>query len=114
MIKLRWSPNDAALLGIAPASDGAVATVYGPDGSASYAFAHHDLAAEPLDAAWISGTDFLICGGQLLVSLRYADGAITLIRNFETREDDNLTQVHFDWRSSLAATCGEKGIVDVS
>ncbi|KAI8634227.1 WD40 repeat-like protein [Xylariaceae sp. FL1651] len=115
VIKLRWSPNDAAILAIAPEHGGTLITIYHAftPNSLTYFLPNHDLNAEPLDAAWTSESEFLLCGGELMVALRCADGEITGIQKFETREGDTLTQVQFDWRSSLAATCGEKGFVDI-
>ncbi|KAI0124480.1 WD40 repeat-like protein [Hypoxylon sp. NC0597] len=115
VIKLRWNPNNVAILAIAPDNGGTLLTVYqsGTANSMTYFLARHDLETEPVDAAWISESEFLICGGDVLMALRCADGEITELKRFETREGDSLTQVQFDWRSSLAATCGEKGFVDI-
>ncbi|KAI0832992.1 WD40 repeat-like protein [Hypoxylon sp. FL0890] len=115
VIKLRWNPNNIAILGIAPDNGGTLLTVYHSvtANSMTYFLARHDLETEPVDAAWISESEFLICGGDLLMALRCADGEITELKRFDTREGDSLTQVQFDWRSSLAATCGEKGFVDI-
>lgn len=116
VIKLRWNPNDEAILGIAPDNGGTLISIYQglTSNSMTYFLPRHDLSSEPLDAAWTSESEFLLCGGDLLMALRCADGEVTVVRKFETREGDSLTQVQFDWRSSLAATCGEKGFVDVS
>ncbi|KAI1136721.1 WD40 repeat-like protein [Hypoxylon sp. FL0543] len=115
IIKLRWNPNNIAVLGIAPDNGGTLLTVYHSltANSMTYLLAQHDLETEPVDAAWISESEFLICGGDLLMTLKCADGEITEVKRFETREGDSLTQVQFDRRSSLAATCGEKGFVDI-
>ncbi|KAI1456166.1 WD40 repeat-like protein [Annulohypoxylon moriforme] len=115
VIKLRWNPNNAAILGIAPENGGALITVYHAvtANSISYFLSQHDLHNEPLDAAWTSETEFLLCGGDVLMVLRCAEGEIKELKKFTVREDDSLTQVQFDWRSSLAATCGEKGYVDI-
>lgn len=115
VIKLRWNPNNAAILGIAPDNGGTLITVYHAltPNSMTYFLPRHDLDSEPLDAAWTSESDIIICGGDLLMTLRCADGEITELRKFATREGDSLTHVQFDWRTSLAATCGEKGFVDI-
>lgn len=115
VIKLRWSPTSAAILGIAPDNGGTLITVYeaATTNSMTYLLPRHDLDSEPLDAAWISESEFLIGGGDLLMTLRCADGKITEMRTYDTREGDSLTQVQFDWRTSLVATCGEKGFVDI-
>ncbi|KAI1418296.1 WD40 repeat-like protein [Hypoxylon sp. FL1857] len=115
VFKLRWNPNNIAILGIAPDNGGTLLTVYHSitANTMTYSLARHDLEADDVDAAWISESEFLICGGDVLMALRCADGEITELKRFETREGDSLTQVQFDWRSSLAATCGEKGFVDI-
>ncbi|KAI0885343.1 WD40 repeat-like protein [Annulohypoxylon maeteangense] len=115
VIKLRWNPNNAAILGIAPENGGALITVYHAvtANSISYFLSQHDLHSEPLDAAWTSESEFLLCGGDVLMALKCAEGEIKELRKFAIREEDSLTQVQFDWRSSLAATCGEKGYVDI-
>ncbi|KAI1184893.1 WD40 repeat-like protein [Nemania serpens] len=115
IIKLRWSPRSTAILAIAPDSGGALVTIYLARtlNSLTYFLPHHDLNAEPLDAAWTSETEFLICGGELLALLRYSDREISQVQKFETREGDTLTHVQYDPVCSLAATCGEKGVVDI-
>jgi hypothetical protein len=116
IIKLRWSPRSMAILAIAPDNGGTLITIYHADtlNTLTYFLPSHDLNAEPLDAAWTSDTEFLLCGGELLVLLRYSEREISEVQRFKTREGDTLTQVQFDPQSSLAATCGEKGFVDVS
>ncbi|KAI1364297.1 WD40-repeat-containing domain protein [Xylaria arbuscula] len=115
IIKLRWSPHSTAILAIAPDSGGTLITVYHSRtlNSLTYFLPNHDLNAEPLDAAWTSDTEFLLCGGDLLMLLRCSEKEISDVRKFETREGDTLTQVQYDSRCSLAATCGEKGFVDI-
>ncbi|KAF4899423.1 F-box-like/WD repeat-containing protein TBL1X [Colletotrichum fructicola] len=121
VIKLRWSPSDAALLAIAPdnsngnGNGGALVTVYHSLTSAtlSYFLPNHDLLNWPLDAAWTSETEFLLTGGDVMLSLRCTDTAILPNRKFESRDDDTFTQVAYDWRSKLAATSSDKGILDL-
>ena len=117
VIKLCWNPSNTALLAISPSPDetGALVTVYHATAgtSLSYAFTGHDLNAAPLDASWTSDTEFLVCGGDMLVSLHCADSSIMQVRRFETKSDDNFRNVLFDWRSKLAATSSEKGTLDV-
>ncbi|KAI1179759.1 WD40-repeat-containing domain protein [Nemania sp. FL0916] len=115
IIKLRWSPSNGAILAIAPDSGGALITIYlaSTANSLTYFLPSHDLNAEPLDAAWITETEFLLCGGELLARLGYSGNEITQVQKFETREGDTLTQVQYDRHCLLAATCGEKGVVDI-
>ncbi|RYP56383.1 hypothetical protein DL771_011939 [Monosporascus sp. 5C6A] len=115
IIKLRWNPNNAAILGIAPDNGGSLITVFhaATSNTMSYYLPQHDLDSDPLDAAWTTETDFLLGGGELLLALRCTEAKIVEIQKFETRKGDSLTQIHFDWRSSLAATCGLKGFVDI-
>ncbi|KAI0875149.1 WD40-repeat-containing domain protein [Hypoxylon argillaceum] len=115
VIKLRWSPLSTAILAIAPDNGGTLITIYHAQtlNSLTYFLSNHDLSAEPLDVAWTTETEFLLCGGELLALLRYSDKGISQVQKFETREGDTLTQVQYDPHCSLAATCGEKGVVDV-
>ncbi|KAK8130283.1 hypothetical protein PG999_002663 [Apiospora kogelbergensis] len=115
IIKLRWNPNNAAILAVVPEKGGTLITVYGAmtSNTISYSLPNHDLQSEPVDVAWTSETEFLLCGGGLMASLKCTEDKITETKRCDTREGDNLLQVQFDWRSSLAATCGEKGFVDI-
>ncbi|KAM5355670.1 hypothetical protein ACJ41O_002316 [Fusarium nematophilum] len=115
IIKLSWNPTDTALLAISPDKGGALVTVhYPPAGnSLSHFLAGHDIEATPLDAVWTGETEFLLCGGDLMLCLHCTDTAIEQARKFETREDDSFTQVLFDGRSRLAATSSDKGTLDL-
>ncbi|KAJ2984450.1 hypothetical protein NUW58_g6051 [Xylaria curta] len=114
IIKLRWSPRNTAILAIAPDSGGTLITIYHAHtlNSLTYFLPNHDLSAEPLDAAWTSDTEFLLCGGELLALLMYTDQKITEVQKLKTRDGDSLTHVQYDPQCCLAATGGEKGIVD--
>ncbi|KAH9907893.1 WD40-repeat-containing domain protein [Xylariomycetidae sp. FL2044] len=113
--KLRWNPNNVALLALASDSGGASMIVYqgSVTGSMIYSLPGHDLNSEPHDAAWTSETDFLMCGRGLLLALQCSKGVITVMRTFETSEGDRFTHLQFDWVSSLAATCGVKGAIEI-
>ncbi|KAK6081397.1 WD g-beta repeat containing protein [Seiridium cupressi] len=114
VIKLRWSPGNTSVLAVAPEGNDALITVYPITAFSSMSYVVKDHSAD-LDVAWVNETDFLLCGGQLLMSLRcdHETSTIGETKRFEAREGDSLTQVHFDWRATLAATCGEKGFVDI-
>ncbi|RDA83629.1 hypothetical protein CP532_2850 [Ophiocordyceps camponoti-leonardi (nom. inval.)] len=115
VIKLCWNPANTALLAISPQSGGALVSVYFVASATAYIYRlhGHDIAATPLDATWTSDAEFLLCGGDLLLCLRCADSPVTQVRKFETKEDDSFTQVVFDWRTKLAATSSDKGILDL-
>ncbi|OLN92035.1 F-box-like/WD repeat-containing protein TBL1XR1 [Colletotrichum chlorophyti] len=121
VIKLRWSPSDAALLAIAPdngngnGNGGALVTVYHSltSNTLSYFLPNHDLLSWPLDAAWTSETEFLLTGGDVMLSLQCTETSIVPNKKLESREDDTFTQVVYDWRSKLAATSSDKGILDL-
>ncbi|OIW27335.1 lish protein [Coniochaeta ligniaria NRRL 30616] len=116
VIKLRWSPNNALLLGIAPENGGTLATVFSATSasSMSYFLERHNLHEDgALDATWTSETEFVLCGGDLLLALRCTDDGIVPSRKFETHSDENFFQVQFDWRSKLLATSSEKGTIDI-
>ncbi|KAG7109177.1 F-box-like/WD repeat-containing protein TBL1XR1 like [Verticillium longisporum] len=115
VIKLRWNPTDTALLGIAPENGGALISVFQPLTSTTltYFLPDHDIDNWPLDAAWTSEATILLCGGQVLVSLRCTDTAIVVDKKIETQPDDNFSQVQFDTRSNLAATASASGVLDL-
>jgi hypothetical protein len=116
VIKLSWNPSNTALLAISPDKNGAMVAVYDLARSAqhTYALPGYDIASSPLDAAWTSDNDVLLCGGEVLTALHCTDQGISQSRKFETRPEDSFRQVLFDWRSKLAATSSDKGNLDVS
>jgi WD40 repeat protein len=118
VIKLRWSPNNALVLGIAPENSGTstLVAVFQADSPSSmpYFLDRHNLTEEPLDATWTSETEFILCGGDLLLALRCTDDGVVPSRKFETRTDEEFFHVQFDWRSKLLATSSAKGSLDVS
>ncbi|KAL2759432.1 hypothetical protein ACRALDRAFT_1091549 [Sodiomyces alcalophilus JCM 7366] len=115
VIKLCWNPSDTALLSITPHNGSALVTVYRTPGAdtRSYVLAGHDLLQWPLDAAWTSDSDILLCGGDVLVSLRCTESSVVVEKKFETRQDDSFLQVQFDARTKLAATASAKGVIDL-
>lgn len=118
VVKLLWNPSNTGLLAISPEKGGAVVTVYSSvtGTSLSHHLPNQDIGTTPLDATWINDHDFVLCGGDMLVSLHCAEpeNAIVQMRKFETKPDDSFSQVLFDWRSRLAATSSDKGVLDVS
>ena len=116
LIKLRWSPNNTFILGVAPDDGRTLVTLFSSVSSNSMSFVlrDHDLREEPLDTTWISESEFILCGGDHLSSLRFNDDGIVPHRQFDTRKDENFSQVQFDWRSGLLATSSDKGTIDVS
>ncbi|KAG6036074.1 hypothetical protein E4U41_005775 [Claviceps citrina] len=117
VIKLSWNPSNTGLLAISPdkGGGGALITVYSSTTGTSltHYLPGQDIAATPLDAAWTSDAEFLLAGGDVLLCLRCSETCIDQVRRFKTREDDSFTQVLFDWRSRLAATSSDKGILDL-
>jgi WD40 repeat protein len=116
VLKLAWNPSNTALLSICPDKGGFNVNVYSSEGTKtlSYPVRGDDAGAMALDATWTSDTEFLLCGGDMLLCLRCEATSIVQVRKFETKEDDSFTQVLFDWRSNLAATSSDKGTLDVS
>lgn len=115
VFKLCWNPADTALLTISPLNSGALVSINYLSGGndLSYALPGHDLLTWPLDAAWVNNTDFLLCGGDVMLLLRCAETGITMERKFETRPDDQFLQVRYDERSRLAATSSTHGAIDL-
>jgi transducin (beta)-like 1 len=115
VVKLSWNPSNTALLSISPDKGGALINVYSVPASESisYFLAGHDIGASPLDATWTTDSEFLLCGGDLLVCLQCTEAGISQVRKLETKDDDSFTQVLFDPRSKLAATSSDKGTLDL-
>ena len=118
---LCWSPNNNFLLAISPdvskglGNVGTLIHISSPSmvNSMSYVL-DHDLRTDNLDATWISETEFLLCGGDLLASFRCTEQGIVQGKEFHTAKDERFTLVEFDWRSRLVATASDKGYIDVS
>ena len=118
---LCWSPNNTFLLAISPdVSNGlenAGTLIHISSPSTVNSMSHvlnHDLRSDSLDATWISETEFLLCGGDLLMSFRCTEQGIVQGREFQTNKDERFALVEFDWRSKLVATASDKGYIDVS
>lgn len=117
---LCWSPNNNFLLAISPdvskglGNAGTLIHISSPSmvNSMSYVL-DHDLRTDSLDATWISETEFLLCGGDLLVSFRCTDQGIVQGKEFPTAKDERFSLVEFDWRSRLVATASDKGYIDI-
>ena len=118
---LCWSPNNNFLLAISPdvssgvGSSGTLIHISSPlmVNSMSHVL-DHDLRSDSLDATWISETEFLLCGGDLLASFRCTDQGIVQGKEIQTAKDERFALVEFDWRSKLVATASDKGYIDVS
>lgn len=121
VIHLGWNPSNTAVLAISPASDdssepaGAILNVcYAATGvSQTYTLQGHDIASAPLGATWTSDAEFVVAGGDLLMSLYCGESGIVQVKRFDTRPDDSFRNILFDWRSKLAATSSDKGTLDV-
>ncbi|KAL2147846.1 hypothetical protein VTI28DRAFT_3324 [Corynascus sepedonium] len=117
---LCWSPNSNFLLAISPdVSNGlgnAGTLIHISSPSMVNSLSHvldHDLRSDSLDATWISETEFLLCGGDLLVSFRCTEQGIVQSKEFQTVKDERFSLVEFDWRSKLVATASDKGYIDI-
>lgn len=118
---LCWSPNNDLLLTISPdVSSGASnngTLIHVSSLSMLHSMSHvldHDLRSDSLDATWISETEFILCGGDLLASFRCTEQGIVPGKKFETGKDERFALVEFDWRSKLVATASDNGYIDVS
>lgn len=118
---LCWSPNSNFLLTISPdvskGVENAGTLIHISSPSMVNSLSHvldHDLRSDSLDATWISETEFLLCGGNLLASFRCTEQGIIQGREFHTGKDERFSLVEFDWRSNLVATASDKGYIDVS
>lgn len=121
IIKLRCNPLNHHMLVVSPSPPKKGST--DPDGwvitllpSISENPVEHFLPVEldvELDITWMNEADFVLCMGTRLVQFRYADGAITQVKEFSTRADDALTAVQYDGTQYIAAAT-TTGHIDVS
>lgn len=118
-----WSPNDEYLLSISPDISKGISNAgtlihissLNPSfvNSISYQL-DYPLHECPVDATWISESDFLLGGANLLAAFRCVNGEILPGKVFETRKDERFTFVKYDRRSNTVATATEAGFIDVS
>ncbi|KAM3079371.1 hypothetical protein ACMFMG_005803 [Clarireedia jacksonii] len=121
IICLKWNFANTLFLSISPLTNpetetkGTIIIVTSMTGprTSQFVLPQHNLADQELDAVWTSDEDFIVCGGDMLMSYHFADGAITPTRKFETREDHALSKITFDLASNLLATASENGVIDI-
>ncbi|KAL2256815.1 hypothetical protein VTK26DRAFT_1076 [Humicola hyalothermophila] len=117
---LCWSPNNNLLLAISPdvgsSSGGSGTLIHVSSPSMVNSMSHildHDLRSDSLDATWISESEFILCGGDLLASFRCTEQGIVRGREFQTKKDERFALAEFDWRSKLVATASDNGSIDI-
>jgi transducin (beta)-like 1 len=113
---LQWNPSSTALLALIPDGESTMVTIFSTttQRTATYVIPENTQRMPPLDALWTGDQQFLVCGGDLLVTFTWSDSTINRIRKFETREDHQLAKATYDRHSQLLATASETGIIDVS
>ncbi|CAK7272037.1 hypothetical protein SEPCBS119000_004912 [Sporothrix epigloea] len=115
VIKLRWNPSGTSIIGIAPEGTGTLVTVFSAEVSnmAPYLLQDHDLGVDPLDVAWTTESEFLLCGGDLLAAFRVTDSGVVAAKTLNTRKDEHYTMIQYDSESRIAATASERGVIDL-
>jgi transducin (beta)-like 1 len=113
---LQWNPSSSALLALIPDGSSIMITIFCPttQRTATHPLPEHNQDMPPLDALWTGDQEFLVCGGDLLITFTCSDGIINRMRKFETREDHQLAKAIYDKHSRLLATASETGFLDVS
>jgi transducin (beta)-like 1 len=116
IICLRWNLSNTLLLALSPESEGTLITVMSPftHQSLQSSLPRHILIEQPLDAAWTSDEEFVLCGGEFLQAFRCGGDSISPVRKYETREGHALSKITFDWPTRLLATASDTGMIDVS
>ena len=116
VINLKWNISNTLLLALSPESRGTLITIMSPttQDTLQLSLPGHVLIDQPLDAAWTSNDEFVLCGGDLLRAFHCAEGSVSPLRKYETRESHVLSKVAFDWPSRLLATASDTGMIDVS
>ncbi|KAG9246903.1 WD repeat protein [Calycina marina] len=75
---------------------------------------NHDLADQPLDAAWVNSRKFVVCGGDFLQRFEFHDDqSISADFKYNTKQGHGLTNVIYNASSSLLATSSELGTIDL-
>jgi len=114
---LQWNLTNTACLSLSPHNEGrgtTIAIMIPTMGeSVQFILPHRALLEQPLDAAWVTEEEFFVCGGDVLQGFIFTNNTISLGRKFETRENDGLSKVTYDWRSRLLATASDSGTIDV-
>jgi WD40 repeat protein len=112
---LQWNPSNSLLLALIPDGSGTIITIFSISTQRAIMHPlpeHHQ--DPPLEALWTSDQEFLVYGGDILVTFTCWEGTIKRIRKFETREDHQLAKATYDRYSGTLATASETGIIDVS
>ncbi|KAL2136686.1 hypothetical protein VTI74DRAFT_2097 [Chaetomium olivicolor] len=117
---LCWSPDNNFLLAVSPdvsnglGNAGTLLHISSPSmvNSMSHVI-DHDLRSDSLDATWISDTEFVLCGGDLLISFGCTEQGIVQGRKFPSGTDERFSLVEFDPWSKLVATASDKGFIDI-
>ncbi len=117
VICLRWNLTNTACLALSPQKEGegTLITVMNPSMATCvhHSIPNHILLNSPLDAAWTSNEEFVLCGGDMLQKYQLTEGTISPTKKYEVRENHALSKVTFDWRSRLLATASDSGTIDV-
>ncbi|PHH70471.1 hypothetical protein CDD82_7090 [Ophiocordyceps australis] len=114
VISVCWNMSNSALLALSPSKNGALVSIFVPSKQVlSHHLPGHDISSTPLDAAWTSDSEFLLCGGDVFLCLCLTPSGIVQVRKFETKDDDSFTRVLYDERTKLAATSSDKGTLDL-
>lgn len=113
---IQWNPQNTALLALIPDGNSTIITIFSilTQRMVTHPLTEHHQDMPPLEAVWTGDQEFLVSGGDLLVTFTWAEGTINRLRKFETREDHQLAKVTYDRHSRLLATATETGIIDVS
>lgn len=118
IICLRWNLANTACLAISPQDEGrgTLLTVMFPNTltSVSFSLPNLVLSEQTLDATWTSNDEFFICGGDLLQAYHCTEQDLMAGRRYNTRENDTLSKITYDWHSRLLATANDSGMIDVS
>lgn len=117
IVLLRWNLSNSLILTISPQADGVgtLVSVICPRTHqvAQHPMPNHDPEKQPLDAAWISADEFVLCGGELLQAFQCTDGNIVPTRKYETRDSHALCKIAYDAPSKLLATATDTGMVEI-
>jgi hypothetical protein len=108
---LKWNPSNTTLLGLGEGLENSMAMIW-TLGSRIKTFKFPDPKTLE-DIAWISDTDFIVCGGRTICVYRF-DGEVCPVQKYETADDFNAWAVRYDQMTGCFVTAVYGNFIDVS
>lgn len=122
---LRWHPRDNILVALLNDDEGSYVSILSPRGDGPLEqkevyrtfgelIGPDERNSTLLDAAWVSDSEFVVCGEDILRSFNCIDSQVIMNTKFDPSDYHGFARMIYDPRSKLIATGSESGSVDVS